>query len=742
MFCKSFQRSVRTSNVTRGFLLLVLSMLVTLPAQAQNGRVFPAGQQPKDSRLGELKHLNAYFPFQPPATLKQWEKRASALRKQILVANGLWPMPTKTPLNAVVHGKVLRDGFTVEKVYFESYPGYYVTGLLFRPVGKTGRSPAVLCPHGHGGRDMDHGKKIQDYIKQGDEKFEASGRFPKLARCAQLARMGCVTFIYDMIGYVDSQQVSYQVAHRFAKQRPELDTPEKWGFYGAQAELRLQSIMGLQTYNSIRALDFLEQLPDVDPKRMAVTGSSGGGTQTILLCAIDPRPIAAFPQGMVSTSMQGGCTCENCSLLRVGTGNVELTALFAPKPQGMTAANDWTKDMMTKGYPQLQQVYDLYGVKEKVLCKSLVQFNHNYNYVTRSIMYHWFNKYLDLGLKEPIVEEDYKVLTKEEYTVWNKEHPQPPAGDDQEVALIRQMEKDSQQQMAALVPSDQESLKKYRQTVRVAFRTIIGRQMPKPTDLEAEKTAEINRDGYIEFHEILRYKQFGEELPVVSFFPTKKAWNGEVVVWIDGSGKSNLYDEKNAVSSGVRQLLEAGFSVLGADLIYQGEFLADGKPLLEARKVANPREFAGYTYGYNHSVFAQRVHDVLTLIAHTQEEEHQVKKTHLVATNGAGPYVAAARAQLGKNIAATVIDTKGFRFQQLKSLRDPGFLPGAVKYGDLPALLALAAPHPLYLAGENGKVPDLVSSVYASIGKAEQVHSQPGNEALQAGLQWIIAGDR
>ena len=88
--------------------------------------------------------------------------------------------------------------------------------------------------------------------------------------------------------------------------------------------------------------------------------------------------------------MQGGCTCENCSLLRVGTGNVELTALFAPKPQGMTAANDWTKEMMTKGYPQLQQVYELYGVKEKVLCKSLVQFGHNYNYVTRSIMYHWF----------------------------------------------------------------------------------------------------------------------------------------------------------------------------------------------------------------------------------------------------------------------------------------------------------------------------------------------------------------
>ncbi len=740
MFGKILQSSVRPSSLITSFLLLSLTILVVLPAQAENGRVFSEGKHPQDSRLGELKHLNAYFPFQPPATRKQWEKRASYLRKQILVANGIWPMPKKTPLNAVVHGKVVRAGFTVEKVYFESYPGYYVTGLLFRPEGKTGRLPAVLCPHGHGGRDMDHGKKIQDYIKKGDEKFEESGRFPKLARCAQLARMGCVAFIYDMIGYVDSHQVSYQVAHRFAKQRPELDTPNKWGFYGVQAELRLQSIMGLQTYNSIRALDFLEQLPDVDPKRMAVTGSSGGGTQTILLCAIDPRPIAAFPQGMVSTAMQGGCTCENCSLLRVGTGNVELTALFAPKPQGMTAANDWTKEMMTKGYPQLQAVYDLYGVKDKVLCKSLVQFGHNYNYVTRSIMYHWFNKHLKLDLKEPIVEGDYKLLTKEEYTVWNKEHPQPASGDEQEVALIREMEKDSQQQITALVPSDRESLKKYRQTVRVAFRTIIGRSLPVPTELEAEKTAEVNRDGYIEFHEILRYKKYGEELPVVSFFPTKKTWNGEVVLWIDGHGKSKLYDQKNAVSPGVRKLLDAGFSVLGADLIYQGEFLADGKPLTEARKVANPREFAGYTYGYNHTVFAQRVHDVLTLVAHTQEEEHQVKKVHLVATNGAGPYVAAARAQLGKHIAGTVVDTKGFRFAQLKSFRNPDFLPGAVKYGDLPALLALAAPHPLYLVGENGKVPQLVSATYGAIGKTEQVHSKAGDAGLQAGLQWIIAG--
>src|SRR5581483_7455237 len=126
------------------------------------------------------------------------------------------------------------------------------------------------------------------------------------------------------------------------------------------------SFMGLQTWNSIRSLDFLASLPDVDASRIGMTGASGGGTQTFILAAIDDRLAAAFPAVMVSTAMQGGCVCENCSLLRMGTGNIELAGLFAPKPLAMSAANDWTKDLMTKGYPELRGLYALYGAEEKV----------------------------------------------------------------------------------------------------------------------------------------------------------------------------------------------------------------------------------------------------------------------------------------------------------------------------------------------------------------------------------------
>ena len=181
------------------------------------------------------------------------------------------------------------------------------------------------------------------------------------------------------------------------------------------------------------------RLPDVDPARIGVTGASGGGTQTMILAAIDPRPLVAFPAVMVSTAMQGGCTCENCCLLRVGTGNVEFAALTAPRALGMTGADDWTREIMTKGFPQLRQLYTMLGAGDKVMARALVQFPHNYNYVSREVMYHWFNQHLQMGLPEPVVEEDYRPLSIAEMSVWDADHPRPAGGEDYERQLLATM---------------------------------------------------------------------------------------------------------------------------------------------------------------------------------------------------------------------------------------------------------------------------------------------------------------
>ncbi len=680
-------------------IMKTLALLLLLPAAPQDDRVLPAGKVPADGRLQPPKDLNGSFPFEVPATREAWAKRAEEIRHQTRVALGLFPEPERTPLNPRLWGRAERPDFTVDKVAFESVPGHYVTGLLFRPKGKTGKFPAVLSPHGHEGRLWDYGEKgVRRMISEGAERFEKSGRFPQLARCATLARLGCVVFIHDMLGYADSVQIPSPIAHRFAKQRPELDRPDRWGFYSPQAELRMQSILGFQAWNCIRALDFLVSLPEVDASRIGVTGSSGGGTQTILTCALDPRPVVAFPMGMVSTSMQGGCTCENACYLRIGTGNVELTALFAPKPQGMTSANDWTKEMATKGFPELEKLYALLGAKGNLVFRNHVHFPHNYNYVSRSLMYGLFNRHLKLGHEEPIVEEDFEPLTPAEFTVWDDTHPKPASGEDVEVALLRTLAEASDRQIAGLDPA------KRREVVSAALDVMVGRRPPPAGAVQREKVEKKDGGDWWRFKDLLRLPDRGEELPVLSFHPKKRAWNGKVVIWVDGAGKAALADTAGGPVPEVARLLDAGFAVLGADLLYQGEFLADGKPLREQPVVRNPREYAGFTYGYNPLLFSRRVHDVLTLVSFVVHDEHAPREVTLVGANGAGPIAAAARARAGAALARTFVDTRGFRFASLKSYRDPDFLPGALKYGDLPAILDLPG-SALWLAGEE-RVPE------------------------------------
>jgi dienelactone hydrolase len=718
--------------------LLILASVSAALADAV--RVLPEGELPKDRRLGKLTDLNGYFPFTPSKNKQEWEKRAEQVRRRILVANGLWPMPKATPANAVVHGKVDRDGYSVERVYLESYPGHFVTGSLYRPSGKSGKLPAVLCPHGHwpNGRFMDAGSEAaKKQIVEGAERFENGGRSALQARCVQLARMGCIVFHYDMVGYADSVQIPFALAHGFAKQRAEFDTPENWGFFSTQAELRAQSIMGLQTYNSIRALDWLISLPEVDAARVGVTGASGGGTQTFILGAIDTRPTALFPAVMVSTAMQGGCTCENCSNLRVGTGNIEFAAMAAPRPLGMTGANDWTKELATKGFPQLQEHYAMLGVPDRVTAKVMTQFGHNYNFVSREVMYHFFNKHLSLGLEEPVIEEDFKPLTTAELTVWDSEHPRPSSGGDYERSLLRTMTEASDRQMAELDPKDAASLARFRETVGAAFDVILARSLPPADSVQLRSVGEESRGDYTLTKAVLRNVLNEEEIPLVILHPKK--WNKRMVLVLDEAGKSALFDAEGKPQALATSLLAAGSAVIAPDLLYQGEFLADDKPLEQSPKVENPREFAGYTLGYNPALFAQRVHDVLTLVAFAKTYKGENPSIDVLGQGAAGAWAAAARAQAGAAISRLAIDTRGFRFAKLRSTRDVNLLPGSVKYGDLPALLALGAPGELWLAGEGEAELPLVPAAYKAAGAENHLARAPGSSEAnrEDAVKWL-----
>jgi hypothetical protein len=719
---------------TRFFCLLALACFsAAIATIAQPERALSPGSRPEDARLGPLTDLDGYFPFSPPATPDEWRQRAAQLRLQTLVSLGLWPLPEKTPLKAVIHGKMDRGNYTVEKVYFESYPGFFVTGNLYRPKGRAEKLPAVLSPHGHwdDGRFMDFGvDETRKMIQSGAERFEEGGRSPLQSRCVQLARMGCVVFHYDMIGYADSVQIPQSIAHGFAKQRPEMNTAENWGLFSPQAEAHLQSVMGLQTWNSIRALDFLCSLPDVDTNRIGVTGASGGGTQTFILGAVDDRPAVAFPAVMVSTAMQGGCTCENACLLRIGAGNVDFAALFAPKPLGMTAANDWTREMPTKGFPDLQSLYAMLGAGDHVMLKPLLQFPHNYNAPSRAAMYGWFKTHLHLPSTVSTEERDYKRLSRAELSVWDVAHRPPSGGPDFERKLLRQMTRRSDQQIEAL--SQQPDA--YRKVVGAAMSILFAPTVPPSCDTVYR---EITRTNFAFYHQttgLLLCDAPKNRLPMTVLIPNTPT--NRVALWLNTRGKAGLF-ESDRPANEVRKLLENGVTVVGPDLFMQGEFTEDGIPPVKTRVVNNPREAAAYTLGYNRSLFAQRVGDVLW-IAGWLKDRDPGSDLWLVALDDSGRWAAAALAGLKGKITAAALNTGHFRFGRVLDLQAPDFMPGGAKYGDLPGMLALGSPTRLWIKGEGGTEESILKTLYRLDAKEDRLFLAPESAPAMDAVDWLL----
>jgi hypothetical protein len=717
-------------------------------------KVYPEGKRPSDSRLEPLKDLDGYFPFEPSATPDQWQQRAQQRQTAIKVALGLWPMPTATPLNAVIHGKQEFDGYQIEKVYFESMPGFFVTGNLYRPSGEVSQGakrPAVLSPHGHfqDGRFGDQGvAQVRREIVMGAERFEEGGRNQLQSRAVQLARMGCVVFLYDMIGYCDSTQISYDLAHRFVTQRPEMIDRERWGLFSPQAESMLQGVMGLQAYNAVRAIDFLISLPDVDPDRIAVTGASGGGTQTFIVGAIDPRPAVLVPAVMVSTAMQGGCTCENASLLRIGTGNVEFAALIAPRPLCLISANDWTREMPEKGYPQLRQHYQMLGATDQLEHHPLLHFGHNYNYVSRSAMYQFLNRHLQLGLESPVVEQDYERLGREQLTVWDDQHPQPEGGPEFERQLLQHWTRDTQTQLAAHRPLTADSYGAYEQIVRPGWQAILRRGLPDATAVDfREHSKQDTRVGLVITGSVVHHPATEdpgrpgqqEEIPVAALIPN--GWQGgPVAIWLSTRGKAGLLVDGD-VDPHVQRLLDRQIAVLGVDLMEQGELSSSDEQLTQTRRVENPRESAAYTYGYNDPLFVQRVHDVLTILGAANTQTPSPSEVWLVGLDGAGPWAAAALAQVSGKVDRAVVDTEGFRFLHVDDIRDPQFLPGGAKYGDLPGLLTLAHATKLWLAGEPDDAWQTVREAFEANGAAVNgaASSLVRGETADAAIAWLLS---
>lgn len=654
---------------TSRFLLPALLLCATAPLI----RAEPPALRP-------MRDLNGYFPFSSVPDAASWEPRRAEIEKRVRVASGLWPMPEKTPLNAVVHGRVEREDYTIDRVFFESLPGHYVSGSLYLPKNRTGKIPGILCPHGHwpDGRFMDVGVGTPELKKQIDtkaEERECAARSPLQARCVQLARMGCAVFHYDMLGYADSVQFPL---HRHGAGAE--------GFLSPAADLRLQTFFGLHTWNGQRALDFLLSLEGIDETRIGCTGASGGGTQTMMLTGTDSRIKASFPCVMVSTAMQGGCTCENTHYLRINQGNVDIAALTAPRPLGMTAADDWTKELETKGLPDLKGLYAELGVPDRVTAHIATQFPHNYNLPSRLAMYEFFNKHFKLGLKSPIQERDFTFSTKADLTVWTAEHPAPTGdaiGDAHEKAVCAWMTAQDDRNISSLLQAKDDS--QLREIVGGAWEVIVGRHLLMPQDVTYEMLNKDQKADYLTVTGRIRNTRDTEEIESTFLYP--KTWKGEATLWLSLKGAESIL-ANGSPTPAVQKLLDQGIAIACPTLYLQG---ATEQPKAGDNLKTKPgefREFSGYTFGYNPTLLARRVHDAMAMVTMMQNQaKYPVKQLKIHGTDGAGPIALVTGVVLKLNNVTA--DLNGFHFADLTSPWDVNFVPGAVKYGDVEALKRL-----------------------------------------------------
>jgi hypothetical protein len=337
------------------------------------------------------------------------------------------------------------------------------------------------------------------------------------------------------------------------------------------------------------------------------------------------------------------------------------------------------------------------------------------------MMYEFFNKHLSIGATSPIVETDFEPLTREEMTVWTTEHPEPPSTEEAELTLLREFAAASDRQMAELIPNSAQQSHSFRQIVGGAWETILGRKLPGSEEVQLRLDSESTDEGVTIKRGAIEFAKHQESVPVTILHSAMTSPKS-AVVWISPEGKQAV-EEHGTPRPVVSQLLSHGQLVIGVDLLYQGSSKGNGPIGAKSRAIENGREAACFVFGYNHPLFAQRVHDILTALAYARQLVGPQGTVGLAGLPGAAGWAAAASFLTDGGLDRVALATDGFRFGQITDIEDPHLLPGAVKYGDLPALIALLAPTRLWIHGESEQQESLPVMMYRTM----QV---PGNIAF------------
>lgn len=324
------------------------------------------------------------------ASLADWQSKRPAYREEYFYMLGLSPLPERTPLKATITGTLTGDGFVVENLHYQSVPGLYVTGNLYRPaVVKEGEKlPAVFYVCGHSGRGRDGNKTA----------YQTHGMW--------FARHGYVCLV------VDTLQLGEIAAIHHGTYRE-----NRWWWHS-----RGYTSAGVECWNGVRGIDYLVSRPDVDPERIAVTGISGGGAATFWIAAADERVKVAVPvSGMADLPsyvsnrvINGHCDC----MFLYNTFEwpwTRIAGLVAPRPLlfvNSDADRIFPMDANERVINQLERLYSLYGAGDRV--DSVVSVGgHAYRKDIRQGVYRFINTHLK-GDGREVTDSDVDVVDSAE----------------------------------------------------------------------------------------------------------------------------------------------------------------------------------------------------------------------------------------------------------------------------------------------------------------------------------------
>ncbi|HEY6913475.1 MAG TPA: DUF3826 domain-containing protein, partial [Paludibacter sp.] len=280
----------------------------------------------------------------------EWNARKACLKKEVREKLQIDSAFAKRIHSKPILSKIRNyDGYSVQNFAIETLPGLYVCGSIYNPLSK-GKHALILCPNGH----------------WADGRYNADEQH----RFGTLARMGATCVSYDLFGWGESElQVTY-TAHRTSV-----------------AHI-------IQIMNGLTILDYMLTRKDIDPKRVAANGGSGGGSQVVLLSALDNRFTAACPTVSLASHFDGGCPCESgmpISLSCGGTNNAELMATFAPKPVCVISdGKDWTASVPELEYPYLQRIYGFFNATQHVSNVHIPTEGHDFGINKRKAVYDFF----------------------------------------------------------------------------------------------------------------------------------------------------------------------------------------------------------------------------------------------------------------------------------------------------------------------------------------------------------------